>query len=88
LKLQVVREVDAGKKEVHIMRYFDYEKAAREAHLSSDQLKALCHLIRKEFPTDDMLYELHLLRVCMAIKQGSLTIDKALQYESKADRVS
>ena len=73
---------------MRIMRYFDYEKVAREAHLSSDQLKALCHLIRKEFPTDDMLYELHVLRVCMAIKQGALTIDEALQAEPEVDRAS
>ena len=73
---------------MRIMRYFDYEKVAREAHLSSDQLNALCHLIRKEFPTDDMLYELHVLRVCMAIKQGALTIDEALQAEPEVDRAS
>ena len=73
---------------MRIMRYFDYEKVAREAHLSSDQLNALCRLIRKEFPTDDMLYELHVLRVCMAIKQGALTIDEALQAEPEVDRAS
>jgi hypothetical protein len=66
------------------MRYFDYARAAREAYLSPEQLKALCHLIRKEFPTDDMLYELYLLRVCMAIKQGALTIDDALRAEPEA----
>jgi hypothetical protein len=30
---------------------------------------------------DDMLYELHLLRICLAIKQGCVTIAEAIQAE-------
>ena len=70
------------------MHHFDYEKVAHEAHISPDQLNALCDLIRKEFPMDDMLYELHVLRVCMAIKQGALTIDDALRAEPEASGAS
>jgi hypothetical protein len=66
------------------MRYFDYEKIAREANIPPDALNELCRQIRQEFPTDDMMYELHLLRVCMAIKEGALTLQDALQIESKA----
>jgi hypothetical protein len=66
------------------MRYFDYEKIAREANIPSQALGELCRQIRQEFPTDEMMYELHLLRVCMAIKEGSLTLQDALQIKPEA----
>jgi hypothetical protein len=39
-------------------------------------------MVRKEFPTDGMLYELHLLRACMAIRDGYVTLENALKPES------
>ena len=63
------------------MSYFEYEKIAREANIPPDQLQELRQLVRREFPQDDMLYELHLLRICMAIKQGFVTIADAIQAE-------
>ena len=27
-------------------------------------------MIRKDFPADDMMYELHVLRACMAVRDG------------------
>lgn len=54
--------------------YFDYETAAREAGIAPDALEKLCAMIRKDFPTDDMMYELHVLRACMAVKQGVLNV--------------
>ena len=60
------------------MTYFDYEEVAREAHIPAGKLEELRQLIKGEFPRDEMMYELHLLRVCMAIKNGVLTIDQAL----------
>ena len=65
------------------MRYFDYEKVAQEANIPSDKLDELRQLVRKEFPKDEMLYELHLLRACMAIKKGLVTINDAVQEEKK-----
>ena len=44
------------------MRYFNYEKAAREGNIPPDKLADLCKMVREEFPQDDMLYELHVLR--------------------------
>ena len=66
------------------MRYFDYEKVAREANIPPEALSELCRQVREEFPTDDMMYELHLLRVCMAIKEGALTLHDALQIQPGA----
>ena len=63
------------------MRYFDYEKAAREAKIPAERLAELRRTVREEFPRDEMMCELHLLRACMAIQQGLLTIEEALKPE-------
>lgn len=61
------------------MRFFDCEKVASEASIPSDKLEKLRDLIRQEFPRDEMMFELHLLRACMAIKNGVLTVEVALR---------
>jgi hypothetical protein len=63
------------------VRYFDYENAAREANVTPEKLEELRRLIRQEFPKDEMMFELHLLRTCMAIKNGVLTLEDALRME-------
>ena len=63
------------------MQYFDYEKAARDAHIPPEKLGELSRLVREEFPRDEMMYELHLLRACMAIRNGALTLEEALRPE-------
>lgn len=70
------------------MHYFDYEKAACEAQISSEKLAELSHVIRQDFPKDDLMYELHLLRACMAIRDGVLTLDEALREPKSTDPVS
>ena len=64
------------------MRYFDFEKVAREAAIPEDKLEELCQSIRREFPRDDMMYELHVLRACMAIKDGHVSLEDAIGLES------
>ena len=63
------------------MRYFDYEKAARDANIPANKLDVLRRIVRAEFPRDEMMYELHLLRVCMAIKEGLVRIEEAIKLE-------
>ena len=63
------------------MHYFDYEKVARQAHVSPEKLDELSQVIRQDFPRDDMMFELHLLRACMAIREGVLTLEEALRPE-------
>ena len=60
------------------MRYFDYEKVAREAGVTADQLSEICQSIRREFPNDDMMYELHVLRACMAVRDGHVSLEDVL----------
>ncbi len=63
------------------MRYFEYERVAEEAHLSQAELASLSQIARREFPKDDMMYELHLVRICMAIRDGYITLESALKPE-------
>ncbi len=61
------------------MRYFDYQKIAHEAKIPADKLEKLRKGIQAEFPKDEMMYELHMLRVCMAIRDGMISIEEALK---------
>ncbi|MGD0694182.1 MAG: hypothetical protein ABSB82_04955 [Terriglobia bacterium] len=63
------------------MHYFDYQSAAREAQIPQEKLDELSRMVRQEFPSDEMMYELHLLRACRAIRDGVLTVDDALRPE-------
>ena len=44
------------------IEYFDYQKAARETKIPNNILKDIKREVKKEFPTDKMMYELHVLR--------------------------
>jgi len=66
------------------MRYFDYGKVAAEAQIPPGKLARLRSVVRLEFPKDDMMFELHMLRLCTAIRNGHVTIDQALAEESEA----
>jgi hypothetical protein len=68
------------------MKYFDYETVAREAKIPPEKMKRLVHLMREEFPNDPLMRELHILRACMAIRDGHITLGEALKPEaSQAD---
>lgn len=66
------------------MRYFDFEAVAQEAKIPSDKLMLLSKTVREEFPTDDMMYELHLMRVCSAIQGGCVSLEEALHPRKAA----
>ena len=61
------------------MRYFDCRKAAKKAKLTKGRLAVLTKLMRREFPADDMMFELHLLRACMAAGNARMNLDKLLR---------
>jgi hypothetical protein len=66
------------------MRYFDFGKVAAEAQIPPEKLARLRSAVRREFPQDDMMFELHMLRLCAAIRDGHVTIDQALAEECEA----
>jgi hypothetical protein len=41
-------------------------------------LARLCKMIRKDSPADDMIYELHVLRACMPVRNGYARIEDIL----------
>ena len=57
---------------------FDYLDAARRIGLPDVQLDRLCNRMRSEFPNDDMMFELHVLRAIMAVESGRVTCDQIL----------
>lgn len=44
------------------IEYFDYKKLAKEMNIPNTIVKKIENEVKKEFPTDKMLYELHVLR--------------------------
>jgi hypothetical protein len=65
------------------MRYFDYESVAREAKVPGEKLRKLVKLVRQEFPHDPMMAELHMLRACLAVRDGYIQIDDALKNQTE-----
>lgn len=59
--------------------YFDYESLAKEIGLSAAQLDVIKRGIRSDYPHDDMLFELHVLRACMVIKNGDATYEQVVR---------
>jgi hypothetical protein len=64
------------------MRYFDYRKVAKEAGIPPDKMAKLISATRKELPKDNMIFELHVLRACLAIRDGHVSVEDALRSES------
>lgn len=44
------------------IEYFDYQKIARQTKVPESVLKEIKNEAKKEFPSDKMMYELHVLR--------------------------
>lgn len=65
------------------MKYFDYETVAREAKIPPGKMKKLLRLLREEFPNDPLMYELHVLRACMAVRDGHVDIEDVLNKEAE-----
>jgi hypothetical protein len=59
--------------------HFDYDKMAREANLSPAQLEVIKQGVRLEYPLDQMLFELHVLRACRVIRDGLATFDDVVR---------
>lgn len=60
------------------MDYFDYQSAAREAGISDDLLACVVTAMKREFPRDPMMCELHVLRACMAVRDGHISVEQIL----------
>ena len=69
------------------LEYFDYRTTARDAGIDDDQLRLIEKMFRADYPSDDMLYELHVLRACQSIRDGLTTLDAVLR-DARGDQSS
>lgn len=60
---------------------FDYLSAARRAGIPQEKLDQLCAFFRAEFPSDEMMAELHILRAILSVEHGVATLDEILRQE-------
>ena len=63
---------------------FDYLTAARRTGIPEDKLERLCAIVRAEFPSDEMMAELHILRAILAVERGDATLEEVLRREDGA----
>jgi hypothetical protein len=60
---------------------FDYTTAADRAGISHEKLERLKTLVRAEFPDDEMMADLHILRAVLAVERGDVTLEQILPQE-------
>ncbi len=63
---------------------FDYAAAAKRAGIGPEELDRLVALIRAEFPRDEMMVELHVLRTLQAVERGDVTLADVLRPRAAA----
>ena len=63
--------------------YFDYISVAKKCNISEDVLKKLEDIERKEFPRDQMMFELHMLRIIRSIDRGFVKPEEILNEAIK-----
>ena len=51
------------------IKSFDYKTLAKKYHIAPDKIKKITKEIYKEFPNDDMLAELHIVRAVKEYKR-------------------
>ena len=49
---------------------YDIDTAFKKSGLSPKEIEKIQQDVRNEFPNDDMMYELHIIRILNAIKKG------------------
>ena len=49
---------------------YDIKTAFRKSGLSADEIGKIKKEVRNEFPNDEMMYELHIIRILKAIEKG------------------
>ncbi len=60
---------------------FDYTAAAHRAGIAGDKLERLAAIMRAEFPGDEMMAELHILRAVLAVERGEASLEDILRQE-------
>lgn len=58
---------------------FDYQSAATRVGIRPEDVERLANMARAEFPSDEMMVELHILRTILAAGRGDVTLQEVLQ---------
>jgi hypothetical protein len=66
---------------------FELEILKKDSGLDLNQLARLEDLVRREFPDDEMMFELHLLRILDALKKDWITSDVIFAKTISAEKV-
>lgn len=61
------------------VEYFDYPTIAKRCKISTKIVKEIEKLERKEFPRDQMMFELHMLRILRSIEKGIVKPEEILR---------
>ena len=61
------------------MEYFDYEAVGRAAGLTPEQVRQVADVVRRDYRADQMLFELHVLRACRAIRDGVVSLAEVIR---------
>lgn len=64
------------------MEHFDYESVARDAGVKAEQLDQLRRVVLRDYANDPLLFELHMLRACRAIRDGEITLEQAVAVDA------
>lgn len=63
---------------------FDLARLEQASGLPITVLKQVKQKVKEDFRDDDMLYEIHLVRIFRALKEGRLTVDQVLKEYAPA----
>jgi hypothetical protein len=63
---------------------FDYVAAAKRTGIGPEDLDRLVALTRVEFPRDEMMVELHVLRTVQAVERGDVALSDVLRPRAVA----
>ena len=63
---------------------FDYRSAAERVGIQPEDLGRLTIVARAEFPSDEMMVELHVLRTILAVERSDVTLEEVLRPRAAA----
>lgn len=63
---------------------FDYVAAAERVGISAEDLARLTAMMRAEFPSDEMMAKLHILRAILSVERGDATLEEILGQRAAA----
>lgn len=67
------------------MSYFDPLELSRQAGIAPEALSRINEMMRHDYGSDPMMAELQLIRVCLAIRDGWISLEEVLKSGPQHD---